>query len=160
MKQNKKGISLIVLVITIIVIIILAAAVILTLTSNNPIGNANAAKQAQNKDSIESAINLFVATKIASTEGVYDTAQIITGSTAGTASMKIVTGTAAVTVATKSLWPIDTAAVKTVVGLDVPTTPNSAWYIEASSCKVYLVFDAGTQPTYLSTASYPFILSK
>lgn len=43
MKENKRGISLIVLIITIIVIIILAAVVILTITNNNPIGSAKEA---------------------------------------------------------------------------------------------------------------------
>lgn len=42
-KENKKGISLITLVVTIIVVIIIAAAVILTLTKNNPIGEAKKA---------------------------------------------------------------------------------------------------------------------
>lgn len=43
MKENKRGISLIVLIITIIVIIILAAVVILTITNNNPIESAKEA---------------------------------------------------------------------------------------------------------------------
>jgi Tfp pilus assembly protein PilE len=45
MKNNRKGISLIVLVITIIVIIILAGTIILSLTNNNVIAKANLAKE-------------------------------------------------------------------------------------------------------------------
>ena len=43
-KENKKGISLIVLIITIIVVIILAAVVILTISKNNPIESAKEAR--------------------------------------------------------------------------------------------------------------------
>ena len=42
-KENKKGISLIVLIVTIIVVIILAAIVILILSKNNPIESAKEA---------------------------------------------------------------------------------------------------------------------
>jgi len=56
----KKGISLIVLVITIIVIIILAGAVILSLSANNPIAQASAAKNASNKAEVQAAVTLYL----------------------------------------------------------------------------------------------------
>ena len=46
MRNNKKGISLIVLAITIIVMIILATAIILSLSSNNLTGSAKEAASA------------------------------------------------------------------------------------------------------------------
>ncbi len=56
MKNNKYGISLIVLVITIIVIIILAASIILTLNNNNPINEANDARYASDLDNLQSVL--------------------------------------------------------------------------------------------------------
>lgn len=56
MKNNKYGISLIVLVITIIVIIILAASIILTLNNNNPINEANDARYASDLDNMQSML--------------------------------------------------------------------------------------------------------
>ena len=50
MKEQKKGISLIVLVITIIVMLILAAAVIITLSNSSII---NKAKEAVNKTDVK-----------------------------------------------------------------------------------------------------------
>jgi len=61
----KKGISLIVLVITIIVIIILAGAVILSLANNNPIAKATEAVYRQDKIAVQSAVNMFLANKMA-----------------------------------------------------------------------------------------------
>ena len=57
-KEEKKGISLIVLVITIIVIIILAVAVILSIANNNPIENAKKAKEDHNKAELKEAANI------------------------------------------------------------------------------------------------------
>ena len=61
MINKKQGISLIVLVITIIVIIILAGAVILSLSSNNPIKQANNAKTASNLAEVQAAVTLYLA---------------------------------------------------------------------------------------------------
>ena len=52
-RQNKKGISLIVLVITIIVMIILAAAIIISLSNNGIIGKANEAVEQTDKKQVE-----------------------------------------------------------------------------------------------------------
>jgi type II secretory pathway pseudopilin PulG len=71
-KQNKRGISLIVLVITIIVIIILAAAVILTLTNNNPIENARQAAFLNDLDTFQSELNMYKASEYASNQGDYE----------------------------------------------------------------------------------------
>ena len=60
-KQNKKGISLIVLVITIIVMIILAAAIILSLNSSGIIGKANKAKLDTDKANMKEAAGVAVA---------------------------------------------------------------------------------------------------
>ena len=79
MKQNKKGISLIVLVITIIVIIILAAAVILNLTKNNPINNAKIANLVNNRDALESSIALYLSKAHAETQGSFTSEQLILG---------------------------------------------------------------------------------
>ena len=58
-KEEKKGISLIVLVITIIVIIILAVAVILSIANNNPIENAKKARFLNDLKTIQEEINLY-----------------------------------------------------------------------------------------------------
>ena len=157
MKNNKKGISLIVLVITIIVIIILAAAVILTLTSNNPIQSANAAKIAQNKDSIESALNLYVAQKTAATQGQYSNLEILTAKVGGTGAAisgltATVSGTPSTNASITGCYLLDQAAVVSQVGITMPEaagTPlvNSKWYIDPATNKVYYV--------YPSTATIP-----
>jgi hypothetical protein len=54
----KKGISLIVLLITIIIIIILAGSVILSITQNNPIGDAKQAVSDSDKVAIQSQVVL------------------------------------------------------------------------------------------------------
>ena len=63
-KEEKKGISLIVLVITIIVIIILAVAVILSIANNNPIENAKKAKEANNNAVEKEKIELLKQAKL------------------------------------------------------------------------------------------------
>lgn len=69
MKNSKKGISLIVLVITIIVIIILAAAVLLSLQNNNPIKNANTARDNNDISETQSAVTLYLANYMANNNG-------------------------------------------------------------------------------------------
>ena len=71
-KENRSGISLIVLVITIIVVIIIAAAVILTLTSNNPISEAKKATFLSDIDTFRNDLDMYNAAQYASTLGNYD----------------------------------------------------------------------------------------
>ena len=71
-KENKKGISLIVLVITIIVIIILAAAVILTLTNNNPIAEARKATFLNDVATFKDDLNMYTTNEYAKRMGDYD----------------------------------------------------------------------------------------
>lgn len=61
MKNNKRGISLIVLVITIIVMIILAATIILTLNSNNITGKASEAKKSSDLANKKEAATVYLA---------------------------------------------------------------------------------------------------
>jgi len=60
-KENKRGISLIVLVITIIVMIILATAIILSLSSSGIIGKANQAVTDTNTANLKEAANIALA---------------------------------------------------------------------------------------------------
>jgi hypothetical protein len=74
MKNNEKGISLIVLVITIIVIIILAGAVILSLSANNPISQAEKAKYLSDVRTFQTELDLYKTKKFADLLGVYNPA--------------------------------------------------------------------------------------
>ncbi len=60
MKNNKRGISLIVLIVTIIVIIILAAVVVLTLSKNNPVESARKARFMEDVRSFQDELALSV----------------------------------------------------------------------------------------------------
>ena len=60
MKNNKRGISLIVLIVTIIVIIILAAVVILTLSKNNPVESARKARFMEDVRSFQDELALSI----------------------------------------------------------------------------------------------------
>ncbi len=71
-KENKKGVSLIVLVITIIVIIILAAAIILTLTGNNPILQARKATFLNDVATFKDELNMYKTNEYAKRMGEYD----------------------------------------------------------------------------------------
>ena len=163
--KNKKGISLIVLVITIIVIIILAAAVILTLTDNNPISNAKVASLAQNKDSLESAINLYTAQVVAKTQGTWTNSEILRGNVdpvastdtilaAGTASMPIIVKTPAEVTANVNgitVYQLDETNLANRAKINLPTPPSgSSWYVDPASNKVYVVFPStATVPTWM-----------
>ena len=70
-KENKRGISLIVLVITILVMIILAAAVIITLNNANIINKANQAASDTDKATEKEAFQLVVTASL-TTNGVVD----------------------------------------------------------------------------------------
>jgi type II secretory pathway pseudopilin PulG len=159
--EKKEGISLIVLVITIIVIIILAAAVILTLTDNNPINNAKVAQIAQNKDSIESTVSLYLAQNIAATQGSYDNTAIILGIGTDVATKSIAktdpndsTKYSQVDIASiGTVYEIDAAKLKTQTSLVLPSAISSSakWCVQPESGKVYLVFDAITSyPTWMT----------
>jgi competence protein ComGC len=92
MKNNEKGISLIVLVITIIVIIILAGAVILSLSANNPIVQATTAKNNSNVVTVQSAVTLYLGKLMATGQG----AAVVTGTAinqAAASSATVVAGT-------------------------------------------------------------------
>lgn len=150
--KSKKGISLIVLIVTIIVIIILAAAVILTLNQNNPIDSSRIAQLADNRASINSAINLYYGKKMAETQGIYDANQIFTGkidyTNAESASIEGITSIVATTApdgfAAKygSYMPLDTSAVKTATDVQLPKISNAEWYIDVNSGLVYLVYSS------------------
>ena len=68
-KLAKNGISLIVLIITIIVIIILSTAVIVTISSNNPIDEANTARYESDRDNIQALFTNTVAKVMAKNLG-------------------------------------------------------------------------------------------
>ena len=159
--KKKEGISLIVLVITIIVIIILAAAVILTLTDNNPINNAKVAQLAQSKDSLESAVSLYLAQNIAATQGAYDNTAIILGSQSDVASKSIVVKDASVPAKYSqvnisgigNVYEIDATKLKAETDLVLPSaiSTNAKWCVEPASAKIYLVFNAVTSyPTWMT----------
>ena len=85
----KKGISLIVLIVTIIVIIILAAAVILTLNKNNPIDSSRVSQLADNRASLNSAIQLYYGKVMAETQGIFQTKDIFKGNNADLNGTKV-----------------------------------------------------------------------
>ena len=71
-KENKKGISLIVLIVTIIVVIILAAVVILTLSKNNPIESAKEARFKEDIRTFQDELALAVSKEYADAGGHRD----------------------------------------------------------------------------------------
>lgn len=75
MRRNS-GISLIVLVITIIVILILAGTVILSLSSNNLIGQATAAKFKSDAQEINSELQLWISSKYLDARGGFNPATV------------------------------------------------------------------------------------
>lgn len=131
--KNKQGISLIVLIVTIIVIIILAAAVILTLNNNNPIDSGRVAQLADNRSSINSAINLYYGKKMAETQGIYDAKAIFTADNIDTKySISSIVATADVTENGKTFKKeygiyrlLDTTAVETATDVKLPTITNA-----------------------------------
>ena len=72
-KDNRKGISLIVLIITIIVVIILAAVVILTLSKNNPIELAKEARFKEDVRIFQDELAMAVSKQYAQAGGHRDT---------------------------------------------------------------------------------------
>ena len=157
--KNKQGISLIVLIVTIIVIIILAAAVILTLNNNNPIDSGRVAQLADNRSSINSAINLYYGKKMAETQGIYDAKAIFTADNIDTKySISSIVATAGVTENGKTFKKeyrlLDTTAVETATDVKLPTITNAKWYIDVNSGLVYLVYSSKDDvPSWMTTTS-------
>lgn len=157
--KNKQGISLIVLIVTIIVIIILAAAVILTLNNNNPIDSSRVAQLADNRSSINSAINLYYGKKMAETQGMYDASQIFTATDVDTKysisslvkSTELPENFAA---AYGNYKLLNTEAVKNATDVQLPTITSANWYIDVNSGLVYLVYlSKDNVPSWMTTTS-------
>ena len=72
MKEDKRGISLIVLVITIVVIIIIATVVILTLNENSPVGRAREATFKSDMKTIEEEFAMYVSNKSVESKGKFE----------------------------------------------------------------------------------------
>ena len=70
--MKKRGVSLIVLIVTIIVIIILAAVVILTLSKNNPIGNAKEASFKEDVRTFQDELAMYISKDYTSKAGQRD----------------------------------------------------------------------------------------
>lgn len=157
--KNKQGISLIVLIVTIIVIIILAAAVILTLNNNNPIDSSRVAQLADNRSSINSAINLYYGKKMAETQGVYDASQIFTNTDVDAKySISSLVESSDTTDGFKAAYGnyklLNTGAVETATDVKLPTITNAKWYIDVNSGLVYLVYlSKDNVPSWMTTTS-------
>lgn len=157
--KNKQGISLIVLIVTIIVIIILAAAVILTLNNNNPIDSSRVAQLADNRSSINSAINLYYGKKMAETQGMYDASQIFTATNIESkysisSLVESVDTTDGFKAAYGNYKLLKTSAVETATDVKLPTITNAKWYIDVNSGLVYLVYlSKDNVPSWMTTTS-------
>lgn len=161
--KNKKGISLIVLIVTIIVIIILAAVVILAMNNNNPIDSSRIAQLADNRASINSAINLYYGKKMAETQGIYDPNQIFTGKidytkddSAENNNIEGITSLGATTAPTGfaknygTYMLLDTAKFQTATDVKLPPISNAQWYIDVNTGLVYLVYsDVANIPAWM-----------
>ena len=71
-KENRRGISLIVLIITIIVVIILATVIILTLSKNNPVESAKEATFKEDVRTFQDELAMSVSKKYANVGGNWD----------------------------------------------------------------------------------------
>ena len=140
--KNKKGISLIVLIVTIIVIIILAAAVILTLNDNNPIDSSRVAQLADNRASINSAINLYYGKHMAATQGIYDAEHIFTAKDSSGAAITGITSIVGEQVGTSNYYKLAAdATLKDTIEVVPPTMNGSnGWYIDITTGLVYLAY--------------------
>jgi len=151
--KNKKGISLIVLIVTIIVIIILAAAVILTLNKNNPIDSSRVAQLSENRDALNSAIQLYYGKKMAETQGIFETSQIFVGGTATNSAGETVTLTSIVgTQNGETSYYQKNNATESAIDTKFPTITSATWYINVESGLVYLVYaDYDAMPSWMFT---------
>ena len=163
----KKGISLIVLIVTIIVIIILAAAVILTLNRNNPIDSSRVSQLADNRASLNSAIQLYYGKKMAETQGIFQTRDIFLGNNADLNGSKVavpqIVGTALSTgsryykLTTKSgtntiaevntdltATPIVNGVAQTekIIDTALPSISKATWYVDVDTGLVYLAYNS------------------
>ena len=166
----KKGISLIVLIVTIIVIIILAAAVILTLNKNNPIDSSRVSQLADNRASLNSAIQLYFGKVMAETQGIFETKDIFLGGNAdlnGTTKYiprivdsasasgatnfhKLTTksgtnkenndGLAASATETDLTKKNGVLSTESALDLSIPSISGATWYADVRSGLVYLVY--------------------
>lgn len=159
--KNKQGISLIVLIVTIIVIIILAAAVILTLNNNNPIDSGRVAQLADNRSSINSAINLYYGKKMAETQGMYDASQIFTATdvdakysiTSIVATDNVTDNDVTFNAKYGNYYLLNTYAVKNATDVQLPTITSAKWYIDVNSGLVYLVYSNSSKvPSWMTTS--------
>lgn len=152
--KNKKGISLIVLIVTIIVIIILAAAVILTLNKNNPIDSSRIAQLCENRDALNSAVQLYYGKKMAETQGVFSTKEIFTGGTAKDSAGTEMTVTSVVgdALGTSSYYLVNSAT-ESAIDTKFPQLSNTTWYMDVTSGLVYLAYtDRNSMPTWMFKA--------
>ena len=166
----KKGISLIVLIVTIIVIIILAAAVILTLNKNNPIDSSRVSQLADNRASLNSAIQLYFGKVMAETQGIFETQDIFLGGNAdlngatkyvprivdsasasgATNFHKLTTksgtnkenndGLAASATETDLTKKNGVLSTESALDLSIPSISGATWYADVRSGLVYLVY--------------------
>ena len=166
----KKGISLIVLIVTIIVIIILAAAVILTLNKNNPIDSSRVSQLADNRASMNSAIQLYFGKVMAETQGIFENKDIFLGGNAdlnGTTKYiprivdsasasgatnfhKLTTksgtnkenndGLAASKTETDLTKKNGVLSTESALDLSIPSISGATWYVDVRSGLVYLVY--------------------
>ncbi len=155
--KNKQGISLIVLIVTIIVIIILAAAVILTLNNNNPIDSSRVAQLADNRSSINSAINLYYGKKMAETQGMYDAKAIFKADGVDTKysieSIVAIADDGNFKATYGNYCLLNTEAVEKATDVKLPTITNAKWYIDVNSGLVYLVYSDSTKvPSWMATS--------
>lgn len=137
----KKGISLIVLIVTIIVIIILAAAVILTLNRNNPIDSGRIAQVADNRASINSALQLYYGKKMAETQGVFETQKIFIGGTAtfpsdnnNTITLNSIVGSELGSTVYYEL----NATTESALDIKIPGMSGAKWYLDTTTGLAYL----------------------
>ena len=166
----KKGISLIVLIVTIIVIIILAAAVILTLNKNNPIDSSRVSQLADNRASMNSAIQLYFGKVMAETQGIFENKDIFLGGNAdlngahkyiprivdsasasgATNFHKLTTksgtnkenndGLAASATETDLTKKNGVLSTESALDLSIPSISGATWYVDVRSGLVYLVY--------------------
>ena len=162
--KNKQGISLIGLIVTIIVIIILAAAVILTLNNNNPIDSSRVAQLADNRSSINSAINLYYGKKMAETQGTYDVKNIFIGKNNSDEAITGITALVSSTAIGDRYYTFNTNdngtdQVKALLNISLPNITGATWYLDVDTGLVYLVFDnKDSVPNWMYTNSDKTVL--
>ncbi len=135
----KNGISLIVLIITIIIIIILAGAVILNLSNNNPIDNAKIANLTQHKESLDSAMTLYLSKQTTKTLGEYSASDIINGKSPD--MPKLIDTEDGISINGVSVYLVKEDVIAQELNISLENKENSKWYIDPLTGKFYLVYD-------------------